>query len=182
MERDFKAVLDSGSHFMVPDSGCWIPFLSRIPDSLSYILDSKARDSGLNEQNFPGFQNLQVKIFSDSGIRIPLHGRIQGRGPGGPPSLFPLFLDQTEARRAEKKFFWDRPPYLRVWMTAPLLIWRSASACDHPWSTHIFQFSLSVKNRRYIRVLLMFKLFLAKKPQVNLHGNLKRQTGNGILV
>ena len=30
----------------------------------------------------------------------------------------PLFLDQTEARRAEK-FFWDHPPYLRVWMTGP---------------------------------------------------------------
>ena len=45
--------------------------------------------------------------------------QIQGRGPGGgaPPS--PLFLDQTEARRAGKFFFLVRaPPYLRVWMTA----------------------------------------------------------------
>ena len=40
--------------------------------------------------------------------------RIQQRGPGSPASR--LFLDQTEARRAEK-FFWDYPPYLRVWMT-----------------------------------------------------------------
>ena len=31
------------------------------------------------------------------------HGRIQGRGPGG-PSPTPLFLDQTEARSAEKNF------------------------------------------------------------------------------
>ena len=40
--------------------------------------------------------------------------RIQGRGPGGPASL--LFLDQTETRRAEKKFFSRPPPspYLRV--------------------------------------------------------------------
>ena len=32
----------------------------------------------------------------------------------------PSFLDQTEARRAEKKIFFDtgQPPYLRVWMTA----------------------------------------------------------------
>ena len=34
----------------------------------------------------------------------------------------PLFLDQTEVRKAEKKFW--RPglpsPYLRVWMTTPL--------------------------------------------------------------
>ena len=49
-----------------------------------------------------------------------------GEGPGGarPP---PLFLDQTEARRAEK-IFWGAPgpPYLRVWMTAPafyLKVW-----------------------------------------------------------
>ena len=44
-----------------------------------------------------------------------------GKGPGG-YSLSPLFLDQTEARRAEKKFLGDRPPtYLRVWMTDPPL-------------------------------------------------------------
>ena len=51
--------------------------------------------------------------------------RIQGRGPGGPG--LPLFLDQTETRRAEKIFFGDRPPpskgldldpspYLKVWI------------------------------------------------------------------
>ena len=42
--------------------------------------------------------------------------RVQGRALPPPPHLF---LDQTEARRAEKKF---RPPltYLRVWMTANL--------------------------------------------------------------
>ena len=29
-----------------------------------------------------------------------------------------LFLDQTEARRAKKIFFGDRPPpYIRVWIT-----------------------------------------------------------------
>ena len=44
-----------------------------------------------------------------------------GKGPGGyRPS--PLFLDQTEARRAEKKFLGDRPPYLsKGLMTAPPL-------------------------------------------------------------
>ena len=31
-----------------------------------------------------------------------------GRSRGG----HPLFLDQTEARRAEKNFIWDRPPSL----------------------------------------------------------------------
>ena len=46
-----------------------------------------------------------------------------------------LFLDQNEARRAEKKFFVRPPPpssYLRVWMTEPPspppLIWKSGSA------------------------------------------------------
>ena len=38
----------------------------------------------------------------------------EGHGDLPPP---PLFLDQTEARRAEKNFFGDPPPYLRVWMT-----------------------------------------------------------------
>ena len=34
----------------------------------------------------------------------------------------PLFLDQTEARRAEKSFFGDRaPPYLKVWIRHWLL-------------------------------------------------------------
>ena len=33
--------------------------------------------------------------------------QIQGRGPG---ARRPLFLDQTEARRAEKPFFGDHPP------------------------------------------------------------------------
>ena len=45
----------------------------------------------------------------------------------------PLFLDQTEARRAEKKFFKTAPPpplntptptpYLRVWMNPYLKVW-----------------------------------------------------------
>ena len=34
----------------------------------------------------------------------------------------PLFLDQTEVRRAEKMFFGDwASPFLRVWMTPPSL-------------------------------------------------------------
>ena len=41
-----------------------------------------------------------------------------GEWPGGRRP--PLFLDQIEARRAEKNFGGDRSsPYLRVWMTAP---------------------------------------------------------------
>ena len=33
-----------------------------------------------------------------------------GEGPGEPSPPPPSFLDQTKARRAEKKFFWDGPP------------------------------------------------------------------------
>ena len=47
-----------------------------------------------------------------------------GEGPGGAP---PLFLDQNETQRAEKKFFEagsPPPSYLRVWMTPPCLkVW-----------------------------------------------------------
>ena len=50
----------------------------------------------------PGF-----KPFTSGGSR-------GGIGPGARPAP-PLFLDQTEAQRAEKEFFGDRAlPYLRV--------------------------------------------------------------------
>ena len=35
---------------------------------------------------------------------------VVGRGPGARPPLPPLFLNQTEAQRAEKFFFKTRPP------------------------------------------------------------------------
>ena len=39
--------------------------------------------------------------------------QIQGTDPGGLPLPVPdLFLDQTEAQGAEKKFFGDRAPHL----------------------------------------------------------------------
>ena len=41
--------------------------------------------------------------------------RIQGSGPGDPAP--PLFLDQTEARRAENSFWRPPPPpYLKIWI------------------------------------------------------------------
>ena len=49
-----------------------------------------------------------------------------GGSRGGPRGVRPLlFLDQTETQRAENNVFFETPlpnPYLRVWMTAPLLI------------------------------------------------------------
>ena len=38
--------------------------------------------------------------------------------PPPPPPHTHLFLDQTKAHRAEKKFGDRAPPYFRVWMTA----------------------------------------------------------------
>ena len=46
------------------------------------------------------------------------------RGAQRGPAPTRLFLDQNEARRAEKKFE-SAPPYLRVWMNPPpyLKVW-----------------------------------------------------------
>ena len=51
---------------------------------------------------------------------LGMQWRIQGGG-----GLPPLFLDQTEAQRAEKNFFAYRtpPPYLRFWISE-LIFWR----------------------------------------------------------
>ena len=60
---------------------------------------------------------------ADDKLEALVQWLIQGRGPGGPAP--PSFLDQNEARKAEQKKFFLRPPppaYLRVLITAsPLL-------------------------------------------------------------
>ena len=63
------------------------------------------------------------------GEKTPNQCRIEGRAPT-------LFIEQTEARRAEKNFFETAPlPYLRAWMIGapplPHLFWRSGSAADN---------------------------------------------------
>ena len=96
----------------MPDSllvelGFRIPVISGIPDSLRFITDSKAHDSRFHKSNFPhsGFpymgQTLGIGALFSGGSR-------GGAGGGGLP---PLFVDQTEARRAEK-FFFREPPSL----------------------------------------------------------------------
>ena len=65
---------------------------------------------------------------SRSNLFFLTSGGSRGGARGAHPPL--LFLDQTEAQRAEKYFFEDHPlpPCLRIWMTGPPLIWRSGSA------------------------------------------------------
>ena len=65
-----------------------------------------------------------------------------GEGPGGPSLPLPLFLDQTEAQRAEKKCFGDRPqpppppPFIsRSQGLDPVLI----EAGENPWPLHLSQ-------------------------------------------
>ena len=62
--------------------------------------------------------NLTVLIPVDTCILFPSSGGSRG-GAWGARSP-PLFLDENEARKPEKKNFLRPPPrpYLRVWMTA----------------------------------------------------------------
>ena len=58
----YTAVLDPGfyavdSEFHLLGLGFRISIVNRIPESLSWIVDSKARDSGFHYQKFPGFRN-----------------------------------------------------------------------------------------------------------------------------
>ena len=80
-------ILDSGFWILdstpwIPDSSYWIPIfvngntipdpkICRIPDSLSYIPDSKTQDSGFHKQIFPdsGFHKQKFLAFR----RNPLH-------------------------------------------------------------------------------------------------------------
>ena len=63
---------------------------------------------------------LVLELYFSPFISLDFSGyqwRTQGRGSAPPP----LFLDQTEAQRAEKKFFGYRPPpppppCLKVWL------------------------------------------------------------------
>ena len=58
-------IAGTGFQFLSAELEFWIPIVSGIPDSLSYILDSKAQDSRFHQQKCP-----------DSEMLIPLHGGI----------------------------------------------------------------------------------------------------------
>jgi len=57
-------VLDSGFNAVyprIPGTGFRILIVSRIPESLSCILDSKTNDSGFQKKNLSGFWTPQTK-------------------------------------------------------------------------------------------------------------------------
>ena len=60
----------------------------------------------------------KVDIYKNAKRTRPISAADPGKGPwrSAPPSLC---LEQNEARTAGKFDFGDRPPYLKVWMTAP---------------------------------------------------------------
>ena len=64
--------------------------------------------------------------------------------------LPPLFLDHTEAWRAEKKFLeTELPPYIRVWMTGPPVL---SEGLDQPLgslSSDVFERRTSTGNRLF---------------------------------
>ena len=97
------------------------------------LSDRTSSDSKITQKRVHNGKKLAGKgtnIWCSLRDRWPVADPREGPGGPGPP---PLCLDQIEARRAEKNCFWDRPPYLRVWMTAPP-IWRSGSATvDCTW-------------------------------------------------
>ena len=73
---------------------------------------------------------LLQKVESSSTFCNKTCTSVADPGPGGSP----LFLDQNEAWRAEKIFFWDRHPPLSQGLDddrAPPLIWRSGSDTVH---------------------------------------------------
>ena len=77
--------------------------------------------------NFIFLANCISQTMDKENVNIGTYAVVDpGEGPGVPsPSLFPLLLDQTEARRAKKKFLETTPlpaTYHRVWMTWPPVI------------------------------------------------------------
>lgn len=81
LRGSLNAMVSSPSHFWSEvrrertEPVCYrISGISGIRDSLSSFADSKAKNSGLQKQNSPGFHFSDAKKLPDSGIQIPLLG------------------------------------------------------------------------------------------------------------
>ena len=63
----FERVAQSDLEWIFSKVGFWIPIFSRIPDSLCWIPDSKAQDSGFHKQKIPGFRNPDSLTWGETG-------------------------------------------------------------------------------------------------------------------
>ena len=59
---------------LIVELGFWILIVSRIPDSLSYILDSKTQGCGFHKQNVSDSGFHKQRLPTDFGKQIPLPG------------------------------------------------------------------------------------------------------------
>ena len=99
-----------------------------------------------------------------------------GEGPWDPPP--PLFLDQSEARRAEKNFLQIAPPpFLRVWMTTtppPPLISRSGSGTVVNMKSYFVNWIHFTCSKNIIRCII--QLFLHFNSAGQNHWNDEKST------
>ena len=90
----------------------------------SYFKD-RPRDSKVKTSLRDSIIHLTLSICSAGNQN---QWQIQGRGPGDPR---PLFLDQTEARRAKKLFFGRPGPSLPPFPPSPLLYLKNRARYPH---------------------------------------------------
>ena len=61
--------------FFLVELGFWIPILSRIPNSLSCIPESKVQDSEFHKQNFPPFRIPKGSYYSQTPLKRTMRMR-----------------------------------------------------------------------------------------------------------
>ena len=113
-----------------------------------------------HQESFHLFQSRGVTVTSTRYDSELTQWRIQGRGPGGLPSL--LYF-QTKLRPEGPEKFFGRPvppsPYLRVWMIAPpyLKVWIRHCNKNHHQHHH--------KNETITNKSIFYGQILQAKPQ-----------------
>ena len=93
--QDSPWIPDPGAGFQSSShQSVWILIVSRIPDSLSCIPDSKSQDSKFHKQKFPRFRNpawiQDSNCYWDSGF-LELYSGFQSPGFRIPQQKFPTF-------------------------------------------------------------------------------------------